>query len=101
MPDVSILLPCYNAASTLEETLNSLAAQSYTNFEVICVDDGSTDDTAAILDAWGGRDTRFVVLKKSHGGIVDAANLGLEFCRAEIIVRMDADDRCHPDRVSL
>ena len=101
MPDVSILLPCYNASSTLEETLTSLAAQSYSNFEVICVDDGSTDDTSAILDAWGGRDARFVVLKKGHGGVVNAANLGLEFCRAEIIVRMDADDRCHPDRVAL
>lgn len=101
MPDVSILLPCYNASSTLEETLSCLAAQSYPNFEVICVDDGSTDDTAAILDAWQGRDKRFVVLKKDHGGIVEAANRGLEFCRAPIIVRMDADDRCHPDRVSL
>ncbi len=101
MPDVSILLPCYNASSTLEETLSCLAAQSYPNFEVICVDDGSTDDTAAILDAWQGQDSRFVVLKKDHEGIVEAANLGLEFCRAPIIVRMDADDRCHPDRVSL
>jgi glycosyltransferase involved in cell wall biosynthesis len=101
MPDVSILLPCYNASSTLEETLSCLAAQSYPNFEVICVDDGSTDDTAAILDAWSGRDPRFVVLKSDHGGIVKAANLGLEFCRAPIIVRMDADDRCHPDRVSI
>lgn len=101
MPDVSILLPCYNASSTLEETLSCLAAQSYPNFEVICVDDGSTDDTAAILDAWQGRDARFVVLKKDHGGVVRAANRGLEFCRAPIIVRMDADDRCHPDRVSL
>jgi len=101
MPDVSILLPCYNASSTLEETLSCLAAQSYPNFEVICVDDGSTDDTAVILDAWSGRDARFVVLKSDHGGVVNAANLGLEFCRAPIIVRMDADDRCHPDRVSL
>ncbi len=101
MPDVSILLPCYNASSTLEETLSCLAAQSYPNFEVICVDDGSTDDTAAILDAWSGRDKRFVVLKSDHGGVVKAANLGLEFCRAPIIIRMDADDRCHSDRVSL
>ncbi len=101
MPDVSILLPCYNASSTLEETLSCLAAQSYPNFEVICVDDGSTDDTAAILDAWSGRDKRVVVLKSDHGGVVKAANLGLEFCRAPIIIRMDADDRCHSDRVSL
>jgi glycosyltransferase involved in cell wall biosynthesis len=101
MPDVSILLPCYNASSTLEETLISLVNQTYTNFEVICVDDGSTDDTSLILDRWMEKDPRFVVIKMSHGGVVEAANRGLEFCRAPIVVRIDADDLCHPERLAL
>ena len=101
MPDVSILLPCYNASSTLEEALSSLADQTYPHFEVICVNDGSTDDTAVILEAWRQRDPRFVVLNNGHEGIIAAANRGLQNCRAPIVVRMDADDRCHPERVAL
>lgn len=101
MPDVSVLLPCYNASATLEETLTSLSKQTYPDFEVICVDDGSTDRTGALLTGWAQKDPRFIYVPKAHSGVVDTANTGLEFCRGEIVVRMDADDRCHPDRISL
>ncbi|MCK5793560.1 MAG: glycosyltransferase [Anaerolineales bacterium] len=101
MPDVSVLLPCYNASETLEETLNSLQKQTYPDFEVICVDDGSTDSTGALLTGWVQKDPRFIYIPKEHSGVVEAANTGLEFCRGEIVVRMDADDRCHPDRIKL
>ena len=101
MPDVSILLPCYNAESTLDEALTSLAEQSYGDFEVICLDDGSQDSTPAILKKWGQKDPRFIPVRKKHQGIVKAANSGLSLSRAPIILRMDADDRCHPDRVIL
>jgi glycosyltransferase involved in cell wall biosynthesis len=101
MPQVSVLLPCFNAESTIEEALSSLADQSYRDFEVLCVDDGSTDKTVSILEDWNQRDSRFVVVKKNHRGVIQAANTGLTLCRAPIIVRMDADDRCHPDRIKL
>ena len=101
MPDVSVLLPCYNASETLEETLTSLGKQTYPDFEVICVDDGSTDRTGALLTGWAQKDPRFIYVPKAHSGVVDTANIGLEFCRGEIVVRMDADDRCHPDRINL
>jgi glycosyltransferase involved in cell wall biosynthesis len=101
MPDVSVLLPCYNASSTLEEVLSSLAKQSYPDFEVVCLNDGSSDDTAQILESWQERDSRFVVIHKKHSGIVETVNRGLEFCLAPIVLRMDADDRCHPDRIQL
>jgi len=101
MPQVSVLLPCFNAESTIEEALSSLADQSYRDFEVLCVDDGSTDKTVSILEDWNQRDSRFVVVKKPHRGVIQAANTGLTLCRAPIIVRMDADDRCHPDRIKL
>ena len=101
MPQVSVLLPCFNAEATLEEALSSLAAQSYQDFEVICVDDGSTDQTQSILKKWSNRDSRFVLVNKDHRGVIPASNTGLTLCRSPIIVRMDADDRCHPDRIKL
>lgn len=101
MPDVSVLLPCYNASETLEETLDSLQKQTYPDFEVICVDDGSTDRTGTLLNGWAQKDPRFVHIPIEHSGVVRAANTGLSFCRGKIVVRMDADDRCHPDRIKL
>jgi glycosyltransferase involved in cell wall biosynthesis len=101
MPQVSVLLPCFNAESTIEEALSSLAAQSYRDFEVLCVDDGSTDNTVSILEDWSQRDSRFVLVKKTHRGVIQAANTGIALCRTPLIVRMDADDRCHPDRIRL
>ncbi len=101
MPDVSVLLPCYNASETLEESLTSLQKQTYPDFEVICVDDGSTDGTTEILRDWCQNDPRFINIPIEHGGVIEAANIGLEFCQGEIVVRMDADDRCHPDRIKI
>ena len=57
MPQVSVLLPCFNAESTIEEALFSLADQSFPDFEVLCVDDGSTDKTVSILEDWSQRDS--------------------------------------------
>ena len=101
MPDISILLPCYNAETTLEETLTSLEKQSYPDFEVICLDDGSTDSTANILEKWSVKDQRFLLVKKEHQGIVAISNTGLSLCRSAIVLRMDADDLAHPDRIKL
>ena len=101
MVQVSVLLPCFNAEATIQEALSSLLAQSFTDFEVLCVDDGSTDNTVSILEDWSRRDPRFVVVKQNHRGIIQTANRGLSLCRTPIILRMDADDRCHPDRIKL
>ena len=101
MPDISVLLPCYNASKTLKETLTSLQEQTYQDFEVICVDDGSTDDTPDILKNWSQDDPRFTYVPKEHSGVVETANLGLASCRGQIIVRMDADDLNHPRRIEL
>ncbi|MCK4801228.1 MAG: glycosyltransferase [Anaerolineales bacterium] len=101
MVQVSVLLPCFNAEATIQEALSSLLAQSFTDFEVLCVDDGSTDNTVSILEDWSRRDPRFVVVRQNHRGIIQTANRGLSLCRTPIILRMDADDRCHPDRIKL
>jgi len=98
-PLVSVLLPVYNAALTLDEALHSLARQTMGNFEVIAVDDGSTDSSVNILFDWKQKDKRFHIITREHKGIVPSLNAGLEACRSEFIARMDADDVCHPERL--
>jgi glycosyltransferase involved in cell wall biosynthesis len=99
MPLISVLLPCYNAAATLGEALESLSRQTLTEFEVIAVDDGSNDATLDILDSWADQDRRIRILSQPHQGIVCALNNGLAACQAHYIARMDADDRAHPARL--
>ncbi len=100
MPAVSVLLPCYNAAKTIDETLESLILQTLSNFEIIAVNDGSTDSTLEKLNAWAARDQRIRVFSPLHGGVINAANAGLAACTAPFIARMDADDRAHPERLA-
>jgi glycosyltransferase involved in cell wall biosynthesis len=100
MPVVSVLMPCYNAAETLSAALDSLARQTLADFELIAVDDGSTDGTLEILQDWAVGDRRLNLISQDHGGIVKALNVGLEACRAVYIARMDADDLAHPERLA-
>ena len=99
MPKISVLMPCYNREHTLEETLESIAAQSLEDYEVVAVDDGSTDETAAILARWEAKDARFRLVRLPHAGIIPALNTGLTEARADLIARMDADDKMHPTRL--
>lgn len=101
MPVVSVLMPCYNAAETISDALESLAHQTLSDFEVIAIDDGSLDDTCSILSTWAAQDKRFKVINQPHGGIVTALSTGLEQCRAQYIARMDADDLSRPTRLAL
>lgn len=94
-------MPCYNAAGTLDEAMVSLLEQSLSDFEIIAVDDGSTDGTSDRLGVWAGRDPRVRVLRIKHCGIIGALNAGLTRCQAPLIARMDADDRAHPQRLEL
>jgi glycosyltransferase involved in cell wall biosynthesis len=88
----------FNAETTLEEALTSLCQQTLEQFEIIAVDDGSADNSGAILDAWAQREPRLRCVHVPHGGLVVALNRGLEQCAAPLIARMDADDICHPQR---
>lgn len=100
-PSISVLLPVYNEEEFLEECLGSLAEQSLEDFEVVAVDDGSTDGTAEILKHWSDQDTRVRVLTRPHSGLVESLNAGLSDCRGDLIARMDADDKAHPKRLEL
>jgi glycosyltransferase involved in cell wall biosynthesis len=98
-PKVSVLMPCYNAVETLDEALDSLAGQSFEDYELVAVDDGSSDGTLVKLQQRARTDARICVLAQSHQGIIPALNAGLKACRAELVARMDADDRSHSRRL--
>ncbi len=93
------MLPCRDAAAHLAEAAASLRAQTFSDFEIIAVDDGSTDATGALLDAWSERDDRVRVLHTPPRGLVAALGSALAHATGEIIARMDADDVAHPDRL--
>jgi glycosyltransferase involved in cell wall biosynthesis len=100
-PSISVLLPVFNGARYLPACLESLASQTCGDFEVVAVDDGSTDATPTILDAWQRRDRRLRVVRTAHRGLVATLNTGLEKARAALIARMDADDIAMPRRFEL
>ena len=100
-PYVSMLMPIYNAAETLPETIDSLLKQSMPDFEIVAINDGSTDDTAAILQARAEEDNRIRPINLPHVGLIEAQNHGLGVCLGELVARMDADDLAHPRRLKL
>jgi glycosyltransferase involved in cell wall biosynthesis len=98
-PRVDILLPVRNAAATLGEALGDLRAQSLRSFRCLVLDDGSTDGTRALADGFAAEDSRFEVHGRPACGIVATLNAGLEMCLAPYVARVDADDRCSPNRL--
>lgn len=93
---VSIIIPVYNVASYLRCCLDSVIAQSFTKFEVIVVDDGSTDGSGSICDEYAAKDKRFVVIHKENGGVSTARNTGLDNCSGRYICFLDSDDYYEP-----
>ncbi len=99
MHHVSVLLSCFNGAQFLLESLTSVSQQTYENLEVIIVDDGSTDDSVAIIEECVRSDSRFRLVRKSHSGLTSSLNEGLKHCTGTWIARLDADDVCEPIRI--
>src|SRR5580698_3447780 len=96
-PRISIVMPVWNGETYLAATLESVLTQTFTDFELIVVDDGSTDATLGILKSCP--DPRLRVFQLEHGGIVKALNHGLAQARSEWIARQDADDISLPRRL--
>ncbi|MGV3637288.1 MAG: glycosyltransferase family 2 protein [Flavobacteriales bacterium] len=96
----SILLPFHNAAGTLEAAVASLVAQTYTDWELLLIDNASTDESASIARRWAGRETRIRVLAEPSIGIAHALNAGLAHATGNYVARMDADDISHPSRIA-
>ena len=91
-PLVSVVMPVYNAGRFLSVAVNSIRAQSFSDWEMICVDDGSTDGSGQVLDELAQVDDRVRVVHQANSGIVGALNSGCELARGPLICRMDSDD---------
>lgn len=94
---VSVVVPVYNAERTLGECLDGILAQTLRETEIICVDDGSTDGSAAVLEAYRRKDGRIRALRQENRGAGAARNTGLAEARGEFLSFLDADDRFEPD----
>lgn len=99
-PLVSVVMPVRNGGHALDEALASMRVQTWRSWELIAVDDGSTDDTGARLQGAAAADTRVRVVSLGSVGIVAALNVGLDLARGRFIARMDADDVSHPERLA-
>jgi glycosyltransferase involved in cell wall biosynthesis len=93
IPKVSIIVPCFNQAQYLDEALQSLHKQTYTNWECLIVNDGSPDNTEEVARKWETKDPRFIYIYKENGGVSSARNLGIEKAKSEYILTLDADDK--------
>lgn len=92
MIKVSVIIPVYNVEPYLARCLNSILAQTYTNIEIILIEDGSTDRSPQICDEYKAKDNRIVVIHKKNGGQGEARNLGIDICKGDYISFVDSDD---------
>jgi glycosyltransferase involved in cell wall biosynthesis len=98
-PTVSIVMPAFNAAEFLDDAICSILDQTFRDFEFIVIDDGSTDDTARILEKYAKVDNRVKVFRQTNEGMIPALNRGCRLARGQFIARMDADDISLPHRI--
>ena len=96
-PRVTVVIPAYNANWSIARTVRSVLQQSFSDFEVVVVDDGSSEDPAAVLGGVLRRDGRFRLVRQSNQGLAAARNRGVAESRAPLIAPLDADDLWHPD----
>ena len=98
---ISILLPAYNAQTTISSCLKSIQRQHFKAWRCVVVDDGSSDNTASIVREFQTMDTRFELIEAPHRGLVPTLQFGLQHCTAPFVARMDADDIMHSNRLKL
>lgn len=100
-PKVSIIMPCYNSEKYIEKAIQSVLDQTYRNFELIIIDDDSTDKTWEIIEQYAKKDFRVICTKKDENekGISKSMNKGIEMARGEYITRMDSDDIIIPEKI--
>lgn len=94
---ISVIIPVYNSQGTIKRMLDSFKSQTLTDFEILMIDDGSTDGSGKILDEYACADARFKVFHKSNGGVSSARQYGLERAQGEYVIHADSDDWVEPD----
>ena len=96
---ISIILPVYNCEKFIKESISSILLQTHKNFELLIINDGSTDSTEAIASSF--KDKRIIIHNTDHSGLINALNFGINKAKGDFIARMDADDISHPNRLRL
>ncbi len=91
-PTISVIMPVYNGEKYLREAIDSILNQTYTNFEFIILNDGSTDRSLKIIDEYAKKDTRIFVISRENRGLIVSLNEGIQYAKGKYIARMDADD---------
>lgn len=94
---VSVIVPCYNVEKWLPACLDSILNQTYSTLEIIAIDDGSTDQTGAIIDDYAARDCRIVPVHQKNGGLVAAREVGIQLATGDYVGFVDGDDTIEPD----
>ncbi len=97
MPAVSVIIPVYNTEPYLADCLSSVLGQSFSDFEVIAVDDGSTDDSSSILRDFASKDSRIRIVSQENRGLSEARNAGIDIAQGEWLTFVDSDDKLAPD----
>ena len=101
LPYVSVIIPVYNTAPYLRQCLDSVCKQTLQNIEIICINDGSTDNSAEILQQYEEKDSRVCVITQENKGIAVARNIGLQYARGQYIGFVDSDDWIEPNMFAL
>ena len=101
MPEISVIVPVYNVEKYLRECLDSVQAQTFSDFEVICVNDGSTDGSPAILAEYAAKDLRIKIVHQENSGLSDARNTGMSFAQGKYLYFLDSDDWIEPDTLEV
>lgn len=97
MPTISIIVPIYNAEKYLRRCIDSILSQSFTDYEIVLIDDGSNDNSFAVCNEYATIDTRFKVIHKENGGVSSARERGLQECSGEYVIHVDPDDWVESD----
>lgn len=98
---ISVIVPVYNCAPYVERCIHSIMAQTHTDLEIICVDDGSTDGSSQLLDKLTMEDPRIHVIHQSNAGVSAARNAGIDIATGDLITFVDSDDAIEPDMYEI
>ena len=101
MPYFSVIIPAHNTVQYLDRCLQSLQAQTFTDWEAVCVDDGSTDGTGALMDRYAAEDPRFLVLHQTRAGVSTARNEAFRKVSGQFVAYLDSDDFLHPQMLEI
>ena len=101
MPKVSIIMPVYNGEKELKKCLDSILKQEYKDFELICINDGSKDNSLNIINQYVKKDKRIIIVDKENSGVSDSRNMGLDIASGEYIQFVDCDDYITRDSTKI